>query len=203
MVLTTQVAKLTFKPKGELMKYAIATFVVLFCAVCHCETAAEMENLAKTVCHATWAKDSQERAKMQAALEKIRPGIPSGYKVLYIAVDDPTAITASTHVNALGQRQSVTCMPIGYIDFESKEGEIEFTLAHETGHAVDEPCYGHNHQSQQLTCERRADDIAFAILQKAGIDPKVAVSLFKKKHEPDRIKNFEAWKKFHPHPQPA
>lgn len=157
-----------------------------------------MEQLAKTACDGTWAQNSPERAKMHDALEKIRPGIPKGYKIHYVAVDSPTAITAFTHRN-ISPRESVVCMPIGYIDFEKSEGEIEFTLAHETGHAVDEACY-QNYATHKNECERRADDIGFAILQKAGINPDVAIALFKKKHQPDRIANFKLWKKMHPRP---
>lgn len=128
---------------------------------------------------------------MHTALEKIRPGIPSGFTITRIAINPTGKFTASTHVEP---DHSVTCVPTDYIDFET-DGELEFTLAHETGHAVDKVCYGHDHSTEQEMCERRADDIAFGILQKAGINPDVAVSLFKKKHQPWRIKNFEKWEK--------
>ena len=160
----------------------------------YCQTTdRQMEELAKEVCHSTWAKDSPQRMRMHSALESIRPGIPAGHKITYITINPTGKVTAWTRVQP---DHSVTCFPTDYIDFES-DGELEFTLAHETGHAVDEFCYGHDHSTEQEMCELRADDIAFGILQKAGINPVGAVSLFNKKHQPRRIKNFENWKKSH------
>jgi hypothetical protein len=174
----------------------LALAVLLFSGLSYCQTTDEqMEALAKEVCHSTWAKNSPQRIRMHNALEKIRPGIPSGYTITRIAINPTGKFTAWTHVDP---EHSVTCFPTDYIDFET-DGELEFTLGHETGHAVDKSCYGHDHNNstEQEECELRADDIAFGILQRAGINPDVAVSLFKKKHQPRRIKNFDKWKKSH------
>jgi hypothetical protein len=175
------------------MKYAIAIFAIfVFSTISYCETTDhQMEELAREVCHSTWAKDSPQRIRMHNALVKIRPGIPSGHTITYITINPTGKFTAWTRVQP---DHSVTCIPTDYIDFES-DSELEFTLSHETGHSVDEFCYGHDRSTEQQMCEFRADDIAFGILRKAGINPDVAVSLFKKKHQPRRIKNFEKWKK--------
>jgi len=155
----------------------------------------QMEKLAEDVCRSTWAKDSPERMRMHNALEKIRPGIPSGYRITYITINPAKTtafqFTAWTHVQP---DHSVTCIPTDYINWES-DGELEFTLAHETGHAVDKACYGHDRQTQQQMCEDRADRIGFGILARAGLNPEIAVSLFQKKHQPNRIKNFREWQK--------
>jgi|HubBroStandDraft_4_1064222.scaffolds.fasta_scaffold1272987_2 hypothetical protein len=79
-----------------------------------------------------------------------------------------------------------------------RNSESNYTIAATPSHGpehVDKVGYGHDHSTEQEMCERRADDIAFGILQKAGINPYIAVSLFKKRHQPGRIKNFDNWKK--------
>lgn len=140
----------------------------------------KMKLWAGQYCHAPWAPDSPERARMHQVLMRIQPTIKRQYPkepIAYITVKSAT-INAWT---VPGRPQSFVCMPTAMIDFMSNDGELAFVMGHETGHAVDEACKGHaRDNATQRTCETRADAVAFDLLVKSGFSPLDAGAAFGK-----------------------
>jgi predicted Zn-dependent protease len=146
------------------------------------ETAKEnLEFAAGKYCGAPWAPSSPEAVRIDQLLPKLKASFTREYpgrSVLFVPVKSPV-INAWTIVG--DTKKSMVCMPTGFIDFLSGDGEIAFVMGHEIGHAVDQACMRtRKDKAEQRVCEARADAVGFDLLVKSGFSPYDAAAAFGK-----------------------